>query len=101
MLIVINVFLTFSSTSMVCWLLPVTQFHSQVSVLSSKPEDLSHSTQQAAHPHGHCHTKQAICTDSADLSQFNLTPFKVTEYLDHKHNLIFLLCADGTQSFPG
>lgn len=51
-------FLTLSSTSMVCWLLPVTQFHSQVSVLSSKPEDLSHSTQQAAHPHGHSHRKR-------------------------------------------
>lgn len=49
-----------SSTSMVCWLPPVTQFHSQVSVLSGYMVKLriqAYSTQQAACPHWQSHTK--------------------------------------------
>lgn len=45
---------------MVCRLLPVTQFHSQVSVLPCYMANLSslaHSTQQAAYPHWHNHGK--------------------------------------------
>lgn len=50
------------STSMACRLLPVTQFHSQVSVLSGymvKLRTVAHSTQQAAYPHWLSHIKTA------------------------------------------
>lgn len=45
---------------MACRLPPVTQFHSQVSVLSGymvKLRILAHSTQQAAYPHWQSHIK--------------------------------------------
>lgn len=45
---------------MACRLLPVTQFHSQVSILSGcmvKLRTLDHSTQQAAYPHWQNHSK--------------------------------------------
>lgn len=62
----------------------------------AKPEDFSHRTQQAAHPHGHSHTKQVALTSySMHLAcryvthYFNTHYFKATGYLDHKPHHCF------------